>query len=65
MEKFCDLFTFDLIATLTYVLIDNFCPCLDYVNSRCVSYNIDTENAEVINIYFIVRFVLALDFDTC
>ena len=31
MEKFCDLFTLrpsDLITTLTYVLMDNFCPCL-------------------------------------
>ena len=30
MEKFCDLFTFrpsDLITTLTYVLMDKFCPC--------------------------------------
>ena len=29
MEKFCDLFTLrpsDLIITLTYVLMDNFCP---------------------------------------
>ena len=32
MEKFCDFFTIirpsDLITTLTYVLMDNFCPCL-------------------------------------
>ena len=31
MEKFCDLFTLrppDLITTLTYILIDKFCPCL-------------------------------------
>ena len=30
MEKFGDFFTlrpFDLITTLTYVLMDNFCPC--------------------------------------
>ena len=30
MEKFCDLFILrpsDLITTLTYVLMDNFCPC--------------------------------------
>ena len=30
MEKFCDFFTLrpsDLITTLTYVLIYNFCPC--------------------------------------
>ena len=31
MEKFWDFFTLrpsDLITTLTYVLKDNFCPCL-------------------------------------
>ena len=30
MEKFCDFFTFrpyDLNTILTYVLMDNFCPC--------------------------------------
>ena len=30
MEKFCDFFTLrpsDLNITLTYVLMDNFCPC--------------------------------------
>ena len=30
MEKFCDFSTlrpFDLITTLTYVLMYNFCPC--------------------------------------
>jgi hypothetical protein len=32
MEKFCVFLTlrpFDLNTTLTYVPIDNFCPCLD------------------------------------
>ena len=32
MEKFCDFFTlraFDLNTILTYVLMDNFCPCLN------------------------------------
>ena len=36
MEKFCDFFTFrpsDQNTTLTYVLLDNFCPCL----SKCRS----------------------------
>ena len=31
MEKLCDFFTLvpsDLNITLTYVLMDNFCPCL-------------------------------------
>ena len=31
MEKFCDFFTLrpsDFITTLTYVHMDNFCPCL-------------------------------------
>ena len=30
MEKFCDFFAlrlYDLITTLTYELMDNFCPC--------------------------------------
>ena len=30
IEKFCDFFTLrtsDLITPLTYVLMDNFCPC--------------------------------------
>ena len=30
MEKFCDVFTLrpsDLITILTYVLMNNFCPC--------------------------------------
>ena len=30
MEKFCDFITLrpsDLITALTYVLLDNFCPC--------------------------------------
>ena len=30
IEKFCDFFTLgpsDLITILTYVLMDNFCPC--------------------------------------
>ena len=34
MKKFCDLFTLrpsDLITTLTYVLMDNFCPCLSRI----------------------------------
>ena len=34
MEKFCDFFTLrpsDLITTLTYVLMDNFCPCLSRI----------------------------------
>ena len=37
MEKFCDFFTlrpYDLNITLTYVLMDNSCPCL-YSKSTC------------------------------
>ena len=33
MEKFCDFFSLrptDLITTLTYVLMDNFCPCFSF-----------------------------------
>ena len=29
MEKFCDLITSDLITTLTYVLMEYFCPCFN------------------------------------
>jgi hypothetical protein len=37
MEKFCDFFTLrpsDLITTLTYVLMDNFCPCFSQVAKK-------------------------------
>ena len=33
MEKLCDFLTLrpsDIISTLTYVLMDNFCPCFVY-----------------------------------
>jgi hypothetical protein len=38
MENFCDLFTLspsDLITTLTYVLLDNLCPCFFCNSSLC------------------------------
>ena len=42
----CDFFTLrpsDLITTLTYVLIDNFCPCLltnlNFIKFRYKTYN--------------------------
>ena len=43
MEKLCDFFSlrrFDLNTTLTYVLMDNFCPCfiLGFKNMLC-EYN--------------------------
>ena len=36
MEKFCDSFTLrtcELITTLTYIHLDNFCPCLKFILS--------------------------------
>ena len=40
MEKFCDLFTSDLITTLTYVLMDNFCPCFVIIQT-CLCFTYD------------------------
>ena len=41
MEKVCDSFTlkpFDLISTLTYVRMDNFCPCLHIILQYYIGY---------------------------
>ena len=45
MEKICDLFTFrpsDLITTLTYVLMDNFCHCFFRVGRKGRDINLIT-----------------------
>ena len=34
MDRFCDFLSFrpfDLITTLTYILMDNICPCFEYM----------------------------------
>ena len=61
IEKFCDFFTLrpsGLITTLTYILMDNFCPCFR-LNRSFVLYVVTNFSAR--GLYLINYIILIVD----